>query len=207
MITDKELLKLVKYKLGIFDLSQDIPEGALDRVTELIISNESVAGKPLNVDLTQLSELKNLTSLDLNRFRLEGESLDTINSLPILKKLAIRNSILDGDITQDNLEKFSLERGELGKDASLPEAKVMNFNEVENVELGKIKNDKGKIRHISIRGGNIRNPGLLESYESLETLIVVGTKVDDEIIKRLTQRNVGIVYMPEERNMTTTMLR
>ena len=45
MIADKELLKLVKYKLGIFDLSTDIIEEDLQEVEELIINNLSLSGQ------------------------------------------------------------------------------------------------------------------------------------------------------------------
>ena len=51
MVTDKELLKLIKYKLGIFDLSKPISEEDLKRVYELSVNNLSFSGQKKNIDL------------------------------------------------------------------------------------------------------------------------------------------------------------
>ncbi len=198
MITDSELLKLVKYKIGIYDLSKSLPEGGLEKVKDLTIRNHSLSGEPLDIDLTQIGELTNLEDLDVVRFALERREADTIESLRHLKGLTIRDSMICDTIDVKGLERLTVEASNIDPEAMLPDAEYISLIELDDIDLSKIDREDSKLRSLLIRGGNIYNFEVLKRLPNLSSVIIEGAEADKSILNELAEKGMYVRHYEDK---------
>ncbi len=206
MIQNPELLKLVKYKLGVFDLNKDINEEDLPKIRDLSIRDKSLSGKPLNIDLSEITELSGLEALDIQLFTLGEKEAEAIGKLKELKRLTIRDSSINESIKADSLDTLTIERGRVAEGVSLPEARSVNLIELEDVNLSMLSNPNEKLGVLLIRGGNISNLDRLNSIDSLKSLTIEATKADRSILSKLALKNVFINYNEDRSRLYTSKI-
>jgi hypothetical protein len=206
MIKNPELLKLVKYKLGVFDASKEISEEDLAKVRELSVRNKSISGKPLDIDLTELTQLTGIEDLDLQLFSVGKREAEAISALKNLRRLTIRDSRVDGTIALDQLENLTIERGRIESSASLPDAASINLIGLEEVDVSRFLSENSKASSLTIRGGKISNLNRLTNLNSLRSVTIEATKADKDTLKDLVNNNVYVKYNEDERTFNTSKI-
>lgn len=204
MVTDKELLKLIKYKLGIFDLSKPISEEDLKRVYELSVNNLSFSGQKKNIDLTQIGELHGLQKLDIVSFDIGEEEAKSISSLNLLEELTINKSSLNVPISMQPLEYLSVTDSQVADLGYLPKAEILDLYGLDTMDLSQLEHLKGVLKDIGIYGGNVKKAGALKDMPKLEEATFIGATLDDKNVPdELTDKGVNVDYEPDERNIDT----
>ena len=207
MITDKELLKLVKYKLGIFDLSQNITEEDLQDVYELVINNISLSGQKKDVDLTQLASIPNIERLELVNFDIDDEVAIAISSLARLKHLSISDSKIQAPINCAALEYISIEDSKVKRYDYLPIAEQIDFIS-QNVNADELKKQSGLTKDISFYGGSVKSSYIIGELSGLESATFIETKLDDtKLPDKLKEKGIQVEYVLDERDVRSFFKR
>jgi hypothetical protein len=206
MITNKELLKLVKYKLGLFELDQEITDEDLQHVYELVISNVSLSGKLNNIDLSQLSEIPNLQSLDLYSFDIGKEFADALSSLKQLESLRITRSNVQAPIECGTLSSLIIESSRVGNYQFLPVAKEVEFIE-QGVNMYELSAQEGVTKRLCFYGGSIKKAKRIREYTQLESAVFDRVKLDDaNIPRKLKESGIDVEYEKGEFHLESLFL-
>ena len=80
-IIDKNLLRIVKAKMCVNNLK------TIDEVEDISIQNINLMQNKLDIDLTEITKLKNLKSMSLKFFKITDEVIDAINQLEYIEKI------------------------------------------------------------------------------------------------------------------------
>ena len=205
MINDSELLKLAKYKIGIFDPERTITEEQLESVSDITINNKSLSGKERNVDLTEVRKLPNLESLTIANFELQKPQADAISSLQGLEELTIEDSSIDSKINLSKLSVLAVNNSIVKDLDFLPKAKEMSFFLLD-VNISQLEKFKDTLESLRIYGGRIIDGNKLEQFEKLRSVEIESTSIDKEILKKLEAKGIEVEYSPE-RDMSTLYIR
>jgi len=203
MVLDKELLKLAKYKLGVFDLSQPITDEELASIDELSINNLSFSGQVKNVDLTQLSQFIGLQRLDLTNFDIGETFAKAISGLQQLESLTISKGSLRAPIENESVEQIILKSCDVKDYGYLPSTEALDMYE-QNVDISQMQNQIDKMKDFSLFGGSLKKSRRLTEMTKLENVYVVGAKIDDRsTIEALKNHGVRVEVDLEKRNIDT----
>lgn len=193
MFNDKEVDKKVKYKLGIFDGSEP-SEADLDKITEIIISNLNARGEEIGTDISELSRLRKLKTLDLKGFDLTEEVIRVIHSFPELVGLRLYSCHSKEPVHID-IEKL--------KSLILDHCQSMNLSQMKlpesvlivdcgMVDVSRLQG-KEDIKDLGIKNSDIINSDSFREMSSLKSLNVDGSTLDDdEVVSKLRNKRIAV---------------
>ena len=195
MFSDKELDTKVKFKLGIFD-GREPTEEELENVRDIFLTNLNARGEKMNTDISELVRLKKLRNLDLKGFDLTPEVLEVIRNMKVLTGLKFYecNSEEPISIDLEQLKSLILDacKVEFGSGIdSLETLLVVNSGtvDVSRLPLGK------KLKDLGIKNSEIVNSGKLSEIESLKSLNIDGSALDnEEVLKALLANKVAVSH-------------
>ena len=196
MINNPELLKLAKYKLGVFDSKETISEEVLNKILEITINDRSLSGQIKNIDLAEIRKMPKLKRLTLANFDIQKSQADSISSLQDLETLEIEDCRLDSQISLPSLVSLSVRNSVVGSLENLPVAPNVEFHSIDAIDISQFAKFQDTIKNLSIFGGKIKNAKYLNQFEKLESISIVGSQVDRELIDRLTLLGIEVEYSP-----------
>jgi len=193
MFQDKEVEKIVKYKLEIFD-DTELKETDLDGITEIMVSNRDAKGKVIPINISELVKLKKLKGLDLKGFELNQDVLGVIQSFPELTSLHLYSC--------QSKEPISLHVKKL-KSLVLDHCQSLNFVEIQFPERVLIVDggvvDASKLQHhqqlkiLGIKNSEIIHAAYLKKIPSLKSLNVDGSVLDeDNVVNQLRAKKIAV---------------
>ena len=195
MFKDKEVDTKVKYKLGIFDGTEPLEED-LNKITDIFISNVNAKGEKIGTDISEISRLKKLKSLDLKGFEIDEKIVEIINSFPELLGLKLYGCSSKDSINinaqalktliLDNCKSINL------NETKLPECLIMINCGI--VDISKFLNSS-QLKDLQIKSSEIMHTDSLREMKALKILNVDGSTLDnEEILKELKNRKVLVSY-------------
>ena len=184
MLDDKELKKLIGYKVGKFS-GEELTEEDLLSVKDIGISGKRLDGEEIAINIEELKKLSNLEILSINQMELNNETIDFFGTLPRLKSLMftkcsikpntvvslknINNLIINGCTIEDHVLFF------LPEDATIAEEDI----DLENV-FG-----KDRLRRLVLAGCKVPSLKPLLKCDSLEKVSIEGTSIEDNSIEEI----------------------
>lgn len=166
-IVDKNLERIIKLKLCTEEINN------LEQIEEICIQDINLMEKKLNIDLKEISKLKNLKRLSLKFFDITDEVFDTLNSLEYLEELEF-------DMCNFKTEKQLSEKIRYVSIYNCIEFKInilyscINVEELEIVHSGLINiNDLKKferLKLLKISNCNLVSIEKINDFEELEEL-------------------------------------
>lgn len=184
MLDDKELKKLIGYKVGKFS-GEELTEEDLLSVKDIGISGKRLDGEEIAINIEELKKLSNLEILSINQMELNNETIDFLGTLPRLKSLMftkcsikpntvvslknINNLIINGCTIEDHVLFF------LPEDATIAEEDI----DLENV-FG-----KDRLRRLVLAGCKVPSLKPLLKCDSLEKVSIEGTSIEDNSIEEI----------------------
>lgn len=179
-LEDKEVEKAICYKLGEFG-NYELKEEDLSRIEELNLSDRSFSGKEKNINLSEISQLKNLKNITLQYFKIDDSIAQILNSLENLS--SIQFASCEFDITQPFLN-HSL------RSLSFESCDINDYEQIFATESFRVVGDskfslkrlKGKenILRMYLQQCKIKGFEAVRDCTNLQALNLDGSTIDDE---------------------------
>ncbi len=150
-IIDKNLLRTIRLKMCTSNVN------SIEEIEDISIQNVNLMENKLNIDLMEISKLKNLKSLSLKFFEITDEVIETINKLKILETIDFSMCIFKNTKVLEpklksviiyNCQNFNISM--LNKNAVLENLQITHSGIVDVSDVSNFKNLKYlKIAHCS----------------------------------------------------------
>ena len=166
-ILDKNLLRTIKLKMCTSNVN------SFEEIEDISIQNINLMENKLNIDLTEISKLKNLKSLSLKFFEITDEVIETINQLKILETIDFSMCIFKNTKVLEpklksaiiyNCQNFNI--SVLNENAVLEDLQIIHSGMVDVSNVSNFKNLKYlKIAHCNVI--SISNIAKLKNLEQI----------------------------------------
>lgn len=182
-ISDKYLIEAINTSLKNYG-SDVLQEEDLEKVEELNLNNKTFSGVNKKIDLSQIKELKNLSSLSLQYFEINDKNVDILQGLEKLKNIRLISTKYTAQKEHD-LEKLDyivlefckMEAGYrniiMPRIVKIQDCGIVNLNEIQNKE---------NIRKIVINNCDIKQFSKILEFTSLKSINIDGSKIDNSAI-------------------------
>lgn len=182
-ISDKYLIEAINTSLKNYG-SDVLQEEDLEKVEELNLNNKTFSGVNKKIDLSQIKELKNLSSLSLQYFEINDKNVDILQGLEKLKNISLISTKYTAkkEIDLEKLNSIEIQFCEI-KDGyqniimppiiKIKDGGMVNLNEIQNKE---------NIRKIVINNCEIKQFSKILEFTSLKSINIDGSKIDNSDI-------------------------
>ena len=197
MVENRELRKLIEYKVGKFS-GEALTEEDLLAVKDLGISGKRLDGEDAFLDVEELKKLSNLEVLSINQMDLDNKLVEFLNALPKLKSLMLTKC----DIKEHTLVGFSnvnsliINGCQLGDHVQIALPEDTTIAE-EEIDLENVSGQR-RLKRLVLKGCKVPTLRPLLRYEALEKISMEGTTVEDNSIEELKDKIE--VFEKEEAN-------
>ena len=176
-ITNPELKRYVALKWGKYYFDECTDE-EIESIEELSISSKLINGKNSEIPLDVITLFPKLKYLNITRYNISQENLDSMMSIPSLEVLTFYNS----EFSKTNFSKYEDIKCNINfKGCVLPEKfPLMEYVHVEGSEINQKSIDFSKVKDLVLLNCNIRNAFSIKEYEQIESVNLDGSKIYDE---------------------------
>ena len=177
-IIEKNLSRIIKVNLCGDDIND------IEDIEEICIQDINLMQRKLNIDLTEITKLKNVKNLSLKFFDITDDVIKSINKLNFIEKIdfsmcnfkSTTKIIKDlKSITIYNCENFDINLLDL--DNSLEELEIIHSGIIKINELEKFIN----LKILRLSDCNIISIPKISSFENLEKLFINNTEIQYDI--------------------------
>lgn len=187
MVDDKELRRLIEYKVGKFS-GEMLTEEDLQSVKDLGISGKRLDGEEISLDLGELKKLSNLEILSISQMDLDNKLIEFLNELPKLKSLMLTKCNIKEHtlVGFGNVNSLIINGCQLGDyvQIALPEDTTIAEEEI---DLENVSGQR-RLKRLVLKGCDIPSLKPLLKFESLEKISIEGTSVKDNSIDELKDK-------------------
>lgn len=185
-IKSKELKRILEAEFDVFDF-KDIKDEELDSVSKLFIRKRKLNGEETDIDLSEISNFKNLTELRLLGFKLSNEDMKLISSMN-LESIVFSNCVFENvkSLNMPKLKDLVIFGGENVDNISIKSPEMLII-EAANLDFSKI--DILDTKQMNMFNCNIKNMDSLKKYSNLEFINFDGSIITDTNGKELKSTN------------------
>ena len=172
-IIDKNLSRIIKIKLCTNDIN------TIDDIEDISIQDINLMQRKLNIDLTEITKLKNLKNLSLKFFEITDNVIESINKLEFIEniefsmcnfktKKMLKNlkSVTIYSCTNFNLDLLKL-------NSSIEELEILHSGIIKIDELEKYQN----LKMLNLSDCNIISIPKISKFEHLEELFLNNVEI------------------------------
>lgn len=193
MIISSDLKKAIGYKIGKFNI-QEVSEKDIEEVEEIDLSGIKLNGEKTDIDLKELSKLKNLRRIMLKNFNLNDEAINGLNGLQQLESIYLAYCEMTSNISlsNDSVNSLVINGCEIQDYSLLSFAKSTAFIADDKLKLNRLTN-KESLESLRLVGCHLKSADGLQDCPGLTNIRLEGTSFDDLKAIELLKDRIEII--------------
>lgn len=199
-INNENLSKNIAYQIGKYN-QRDFSIEELESIREIGINKKDMRGEAIDIDIKEISVLKNLQILCLTNFVINDEEIENIKKCEKMTCLCLELCEINDIIEEKDLSYLKNVLIKLCDLKSLNKILLPNYVGFQNcdIDLKKISNPTN-IVVLEIKNCKVKNINLLNGFKNLKKLVLDGSRIDSmDIIDKL-KRNIIVSFKDEYHN-------
>lgn len=192
-INDKYIREAINIKLGKHS-EENILNNDINKIKELNLNNNTFSGQSKDIDLTQIKELSNLSSLGIQYFEITDEIVEVFKSLENLEILTLISCKYTSEesLKLKKLKSLDMQFCDMKSGYNKIYApETLRIQNAENVRFEKIQG-KERIKNLVMNNCKISGFSTVIECTNAQLINIDGSKIDDK--KNLLKMDCSVSF-------------